>query len=564
MKTLFKNGTVINVFTGELEKQNVLIEDDKIIGVDNYLDCEADIVKDVTGKYICPGFIDGHIHVESTMLLPAEFARVAVPRGTTTIVADPHEIANVCGKNGVRFMLKASENLPMTVYLMIPSCVPATQFDESGANLDADDIDEFLGNPRVLGLGEVMNYPGVIQREKNIMEKIDRVLSSGLLINGHAPLLCGKALDRYIAAGISDDHECSSFKEAAERIRKGQRVMIRQGTAARNLAELLPLFKDPFAQRCLLVSDDKHPADLLAHGHIDDIIRQVVKMGEKAVTGIRMATLWATEYFGLKHLGAIAPGYTADLLVLNELNTVQVDSVYKHGKKVAENGICLPFEEPIIPDDMKVLICKSFHMESLSSSDFTLKETGMHSCHVIKIIEGQLITEKEIRKLDFDKNNGIDISNDLLKIAVIERHRNTGHMGLGFIHGIGLTCGAIASSVSHDSHNLIIIGTDESDMAFAANRVRELGGGAVFVVDGKVIAEMPLPYAGLMSEDPASKIAEQNENLRKSVYAFGVSKKIEPFMTMAFIALSVIPHIKITTTGLIDVDKQERIPLFWD
>ena len=561
MKVLLKNGTVVNVFTGELEKTNVLMDGSVIAGVGEYTDSEADVVRDVKDKYICPGFIDGHLHIESTMLLPPELARVCVPHGTTAVVTDPHEIANVCGVKGIEFMLEASENIPMTVYVMLPSCVPATRFDESGAVLTAAELEKFYGHPRVLGLAEVMNYPGVIAGEPGIMDKIRSAREKGFTVNGHAPLLSGKDLDRYIAAGIYDDHECSSADEAKERIRKGQRIMVRQGTAARNLSDLLPLFEEPWAHRCLLVTDDKHPADLLNNGHIDDMIRTAVSAGRDPVTCIRMATLWAAEAFGLKRIGAVAPGYTADLLVLHDLEHVVAAQVYKNGEIVAENG-AMTAKLPTMPGNglMKEM-CNTFHIRELTPDDFTLHYSGKKNCRVMKLVKGQLITEELITEIDFDKDNGADISRDIAKIAVWERHRNTGHCGLGFISGLGMKTGAIASSVSHDSHNLIVAGVKETDMALAANTVRAMGGGCTVVKDGKVLCKMPLPVAGLMTAGAAADIASQNESLRKCVHRLGVPEGVEPFMTTAFVSLPVIPHLKMTTCGLVDVDAQKRVDL---
>ena len=564
MKTLFKNGTVVNVFTGELLKENVLTDNDLIIGVGDYADTDADITVDINGKYICPGFIDGHIHIESTMLTPYEFSKVSVPHGTTTVITDPHEIANVCGTAGIEFMLKASENLPLNVYIMLPSCVPSTEFDESGAILHAKDLEPFYSNNRVLGLAEVMNYPGVIKRDPDVMEKIQSALDKKLTVNGHAPLLSGKELDLYIGAGIRDDHECSSVNEAIERIRKGQHVMIRQGTAARNLEALLPLFDEPWAHQCLLVTDDKHPADLINHGHIDDIIRSAAKAGKSAVTGIRMATLWAAEYFGLKNLGAIAPGYTADLLILNDLDTVLVEEVYHNGVQVAKDGKALDFDAPTIDNTLKSVVYDSFNMPKPTKDSFIIDAHGKRKCRTIRLIKGELLTDEFITDIDFDTANGIDISRDILKIAVAERHNNTGHIGLGYIVGTGLKSGAIASSVSHDSHNLILIGANEDDMAFAAEHIRSINGGCAVVKDGKVIAEMPLPIGGLMSDVAADIIAKQNEELRKSVHTLGVPDDIELFMTTAFVSLPVIPHIKMTTKGLVDVDRQKLLPLFYE
>ncbi len=561
MKLLLKNGLVINVFTGEIEPQNILIEEGIILGVGDYDDADADVTEDLEGRYVCPGFIDGHIHIESTMLLPHEFAKAAIIHGTTAIVADPHEIANVCGTDGLRFMLKASENIPMTVYMTLPSCVPSTPFDEAGAVLDAEDLLSFYRYPRVIGLGEMMNYPGVLDEDEGVMRKIRDAHEAGRIVNGHAPMLTGKELDKYISAGINDDHECSTAEEAIERIRKGQWVMVREGTAARNLDALLPLFEPTYSHRCILVTDDRHPADLLENGHIDSIIRKASEAGKSPVTGIQMATIQAAQCFGLEGVGAIAPGYSADILVLDSLNKMLVSDVYYHGRKAAENGILLPFVKPDVPKPLKNSVLSSFRMSDVRERDFRLpRKKGQ--CRVIGLVEGQLITEDLILDIDCTDGSGIDIERDILKLAVIERHKNTGHAGVGFIHGIGMKSGAIASSVSHDSHNLIVIGTNEKDMAFAANRIREAGGGNVVVKDGRVIAEMPLPIAGLMTNVSAEEAAKQNAAVRNAVYDLGVPKNIEPFMNMAFVSLPVIPHLKMTTLGLVDVDKQELVPLF--
>lgn len=561
MRTLLKNGTVINVFTGETEKTNVLIEDGIIAGVGGYTDSDADIIKDVSGKYICPGFIDGHIHIESTMLLPSELARVCIPHGTTAIVADPHEIANVCGVDGINFMLETSEGLPLTVYVMLPSCVPATGFDESGAVLEAKDLEPLYDHPRVLGLAEMMNYPGVIARDPAVMSKIASAKAKGKPVNGHAPLLSGKALDSYISAGIGDDHECSSFEEAKERIRKGQRVMIRQGTAAQNLKALLPLFDQPWAHRCLLVTDDKHPADLLTFGHIDSIIRQAAKAGKDPITAIRMATLWAAECFGLNNIGAIAPGYKADILVLDDLNMVSVRDVYCNGTLICENGKIKPFDPPSPKQELWNTVRSTFNMPPVTENDFHINVQGVHKCNIIQIVKGELLTEEWQTEVDFDLNNGISTEHDILKIAVLERHKNTAHKGIGLIAGTGLKSGAVASSVSHDSHNLIVIGTSDSDMAAAAEAVRKMGGGCAAVNNGETVAEMPLPIAGLMTDIPAEEIAAKNEQLRETIHKLGVPADRELLMTTAFVSLSVIPHLKITTKGLVNVDKGEIVPL---
>lgn len=563
MKLLLKNAQIVNVFTDRLEEANILIDGEKIIGVGQYKDEDADTVRDLSGKIICPGFIDGHIHIESTMLTPPELARVCLPCGTTAIVADPHEIANVCGLSGIVYMLDSSEDLPLSVYIMLPSCVPSTPFDETGAVLEAEELHVLYSHPRVLGLGEMMNYPGVLADDTKVMQKISEAQTLGKLVNGHAPLLSGRGLDKYISAGISDDHECSTAEEAMERIAKGQHVMIRQGTAAQNLDALLPLFDEPWSRRCMLVTDDRHPADLMKEGHIDKIIRSAVKAGKSPLTAIRMATLQAAEYFGIRNMGAVAPGYIADILVLDNLETVKVRDVYCRGQLAVSNGKVIDLKEPEIRSDIRKTVRNSFYLDELSASDFHIKPEGRR-CRVIKIRPSQLLTDEWITEIDFSRENGIDVERDILKLAVIERHLNTGHKGLGFISGAGLKKGAIASSVAHDAHNLIVIGTNDRDMAIAANRIRSLGGGNAVVADGELIAEMPLPEAGLMSDLSAAETAAQNEAVRLAVHALGASDEIEPFMNMAFLSLPVIPYIKMTTLGLVDVDGQKLVPLFAD
>lgn len=560
MKILLKNGTVVNVFTDELEKTNVLIENERIIGVGNYDDSDADIVENVDGKYICPGFIDGHIHIESTMLTPAELTRMCLACGTTSIVADPHEIANVCGTDGIKYILEASSGLPMDVYVVLPSCVPASDFDENGAVLNAEAIFPLYNERRIIGLGEMMNYPGVINENYDILKKIEDCINLGKIVNGHAPLLSGKDLDKYISVGICDDHECSMENEAKERIRKGQTVMIRRGSAARNLSSLISLFDEPWNRNCILVTDDYHPDDLIKKGHVNSIIREAVELGKSPIVGIRMATIQAAKHFKLNFVGAVAPGYVADIAVLDDINTMKVSTVYKNGKKVAESGKCLDFEEPKVSSSLLKKVRSSFNLKELTANDFTVTEQS-EKCRVIKVMPGTLITDELAVDIDFSKNNGIDVERDILKIAVIERHKNTGHVGLGFVTGIGLKKGAIASSVSHDSHNLIVIGTSECDMAKAANRIKELGGGYVAVVDGKVLAELPLPIGGIMTDASAEVTADENRNIRNIVCDLGVNRELNPFMSMAFSALSVIPHLKMTTLGLVDVDKQKLVSL---
>ncbi len=533
------------MFTGELEEKDVLINDGIIAGVGAY--DVADEVIDITGKVICPGFIDSHIHIESTMLTPPELAKAILPHGTTAVVADPHEIANVCGTDGIEYMLAMSNGLPLNVYFMLPSCVPSTPFDESGAVLNAKELLPFYNNKNILGLAEVMNYPGVLAGDNSVIAKINDCLSHNKVADGHAPLLSGNNLDKYIAAGITSDHECSDINEALEKLRKGQWIMIRQGTAAKNLKDLTGLFDPKYSHRCLLVSDDRHPADLINEGHIDYIIREAVKLGQSAITAIQMATIQPATYFGLKQTGAIAPGYKADLLILNDLNTIDINAVYCNGAKVDVTKIITPE----IPDNLKTAVGSTINMHSITAESFKIDNKG--KCRVIEIIPGQLLTKEVIEDISTAQN--------ILKIAVIERHNKTGHIGLGYVKGIGLKQGAIASTVAHDSHNMTVIGTNDEDMAFAAQCLKECGGGLIAVCDGKIIAQLPLNIAGIMSCESAEAVAEKNEALIKGIRRLGVPENISPLMLMAFLSLSVIPDLKLTTHGLIDVNSQKLVSL---
>lgn len=555
MKKLLYGGSIVNVFTDEIYKANVLIEDGVIIGVGDYTPDEADLTVDVTGKIITPGFIDGHVHIESTMLTPASLAKISLPHGTTAVIADPHEIANVCGVRGIDYMIEASEGIPLNVFIAVPSCVPATEFDESGAVLKAADIKHFYDNPRVVGLAEMMNYPGVIYKDPDVLQKIADAKSAGKIVDGHAPMIGGAGLDQYISSGIMSDHECSSFEEARERVQKGQYVMIREGTAAKNLEDLLPLFDEPYSHRCMLVTDDRHPEDLMGEGHIDNIVRKAISLGKSPLAAIRMATIQPATYFGLSGLGAVAPGYFADLLVLDNLETVEICDVYAKGEQVVTQGKVSDIKEPKISESVREAVYNSFNLGELKPRDFYIENKGA-SCRVIEIIPGQLITNELITPVD-----GVDESRDILKLAVIERHNNTGHMGLGYIKGIGLKSGAIASSVSHDSHNIIVIGTNDEDMAFAANRIRACGGNVV-VKDGVILSEMALPVAGLMSDKDAATVAEENRAVHEAVHTLGVNPGVAPFMNMAFLSLPVIPNLKMTTRGLFDVVNWKRVELY--
>ena len=564
MKKLLKNAKVINVFTEKIDNTNVLIEDDRIAGMgDYYTDEDADMTEDLEGRYLCPGFIDGHIHIESTMMIPPSLAEAVLPHGTTAVVTDPHEIANVCGIDGIKYMLEMSENIPLRVFVMIPSCVPATGFDESGAILNAEDIEDLYEEERVLGLAEMMNYPGVIYNDAPTMDKVNACVKKGKPVDGHAPLLSGRDLDKYISAGINSDHECSTAEEAVEKLSKGQWIMIRQGSAAKNLEKLLPLFENPYYQRCLLATDDRNPADIIAEGHIDNIVRLAIKEGKDPVRTIKMATLNPALCFGLRRMGAIACGYKADLLVLDDLENVVIKDVYSNGIKTVSDGQLSVFEFPRAEDVITGSVLNSFHMPDVAKEDFLIEKKGS-KCRVIEVIPGEILTNELILDIDFDHNNGIDTDKDILKIAVIERHKNTGHKGVGYIKGIGIKNGALAGSVSHDSHNLIVIGSSEEDMAVAANHIKKIGGGLCVVSEGRVISEVRLPVAGLMSTKSAEAIAKANVELRDNAAKIGINEGIEPFMNMAFVSLSVIPTLKMTTQGLVNVNDFKRVDLFAD
>ena len=562
MKTLLKNAKVVNVFTEKIDFTNVLIEDDRIIGIgDYYKDEDADVIEDLEGRFLCPGFIDGHIHIESTMMVPPSLAQAVLPHGTTAVVTDPHEIANVCGVDGIKYMLEMSENIPLHVFVMIPSCVPATCFDEAGAILNAEDIEDLYKEERILGLAEMMNYPGVIYNDAPTMDKINACVEKGKPVDGHAPLLSGKDLDKYISAGINSDHECSDATEAMEKLSKGQWIMIREGSAAKNLEKLLPLFESPYYQRCILATDDRNPADIIAEGHIDNIVRLAIKAGKDPIRAIKMATLNPTLCFGIKRMSAIACGYKANLLVLDNLENIDIKDVYSNGVKVVKDKEISGFSIQKAEDIITGSVLNSFHMPDLKNDDFYIEPKGT-KCRVIEVIPGEILTNECILDIDFSKNNGIDIDQDILKLAVIERHKNTGHKGVGFIKGIGIKNGALAGSVSHDSHNLIVIGSSEEDMVIAANHIKKIGGGLCVVSEGKVISELRLPVAGLMSTNSAAEIAKANVELRESAEKIGINEGIEPFMNMAFVSLPVIPVLKMTTQGLVNVNDFKRVDLF--
>ena len=557
---VLKNAQIVNVFTQSVETGDIVIEGGYIVGIGNY---EGITEKDLGGAYVCPGFLDGHIHIESSMTSPGEFERAVVPHGTIAVITDPHEIANVAGTAGIRFMMQSAQKLDLDVYFMLPSCVPATDLDESGAELLARDLEPFYADEKVLGLAEMMNAFGVTHGDKGCFEKLVQARSLKKAIDGHAPALSGKELNAYVTAGIRSDHECSDFEEAKEKFARGQWIMIRQGTAAKNLKALMGMFEDPYYQRCLLVTDDKHPGDLIRIGHIDAIIREAVSMGADPIRAIRMGTLNAAAYFGLHDMGAVAPGYKADLAVFDDLRTLNVKQVYKGGKLVAENGKMLHQKEKNTDwsTEIKERVFHSFHRVPITVEELQLKETtGTHQ-RVIDMVAHELITKERIAEWKELPGvaPGVDISRDIVKLAAIERHKNTGHVGLGFLGKYGLKKGAVATSIGHDSHNLVIAGVTDEDMVLAGNRVIENGGGLAIALEGKVLADLPLPIGGLMADEPVEVVDEKLEHMKKLSVELGISEDIDAFMTLAFISLPVIPKLRLNTYGVVDVEKHQVV-----
>ena len=544
---VLKNATYVNVFSGELDTEDIAVTEGLIVGLGNY---EGITEVDMTGKIVCPGFIDAHIHLESSLVSPAEFARAVLPHGTTTVITDPHEITNVMGTDGIDYMLCATEELPVDVRFMIPSCVPASPMDESGANLDWRDIDSFFTHPRVQGLAEMMNYPGILAADSATVSKIVASQAHHKKIDGHAPGLTGKDLNAYIAAGVYSDHECADLEDAMLKLRRGQFIMIREGTAARNLEALLPLIQsEKYFDRCMFCTDDKHPNDLLEKGHIDYICRQAVAMGADPIQTVQVACLHAARYFLLNNRGAIAPGYLADFAIVEDLKDFHVVTVYKKGQLVYDQGQVQAFAVPTIPAHLEEKAHDTFHLPHLTAEDFA----DSRPRGVIGMVSGQIVTE------DRGYAEKADPAKDILKMAVIERHKNTGHIGIGYLNGYGLRSGAVATSVAHDSHNIICVGINDGDMALAANRVAENHGGIVVVKDGQVVAELALEIAGLMSKKSLPEVNTLLENAKEAAYQLGVGKDIDPFMTLSFMSLPVIPTLRLTTRGVIDVITQQYI-----
>lgn len=553
---VIKNANIVNVLSEEIHKGDIAICDGVIAGIGENYSGEKEI--DINGAYVTPSFIDGHVHLESTMMLPKEFAKTVLPAGTTTVIIDPHEISNVLGLHGISFMHEAVKDLPMNVYTMLPSCVPATPFETSGFDLNSYDLSLLIDKPWVLGIAEMMNFPGVLNHDKNVMAKLELAKSRGKRIDGHAPYLSGKDLCGYIASGVKSDHECTTPEEAIEKLRLGVYVMIREGTAAKDLDALIPVLKTSNTRKCIFVTDDRHPVDLKEH--INGMVRRVVEAGVDPIKAVQVASLNTAEYFGLKDLGAIAPGYKADLLVLPDLKTFKPDIVLKDGQVVAQDGK-LAVE---IPENDAIATRNSVNVRWITMDDFKIQTEGdgVKKVRALEVIPHQLITKSVMSDVKVIDGNAVsNVETDTLKICVIERHRATGNIGKGFVKGFDLKCGAIASTVAHDSHNMIVIGTNDFDMYTAAVALIKCQGGKVVVKDGEIISQLPLPIAGLMSDKEFDFVVEKCDELNKAAHSIGC-KLEDPFMTMGFLSLPVIPELKITDKGVFDTNKFDFVDIF--
>lgn len=552
---VIKNAKLVNVLSEEIYETDIAIIDDKIAGISKGYKGKEEI--DVKGAYVSPSFIDGHVHLESSMLMPAEFAKLVLASGTTTVIADPHEISNVMGLQGISFMREATKNLPLDVYMMLPSCVPATDLETSGVDLNSYDLALLIDAPWVLGIAEMMNFPGVINCDNSVLSKIQLGIEKHKRVDGHAPHLCGKDLDAYIASGVTSDHECTTPEEAIEKLRLGMYLMIREATGARDLEPLIPVLKNYNTRKCMFVTDDRHPKHL--GKHISRMVKKAVRLGVDPIKAIQMASINTAEYFKLSNVGAIAPGYKADIAVFDNLETFEPKMVFKNGKLVAQNGKTVIDMTELKPPALR----GSVNIKYLNKEDLQIKiPDGKKNIKVINVIPQQLITKLSVEQVK--EKNGLAVSetqNDILKIIVIERHKATGNIGRGFVKGFGLKSGAIASTVAHDSHNMIVIGTNDDDMYYAAVELVKSQGGKIIVENGKTLSHLKLPVAGLMSDEPTDDVLKKIADLEKASEKIGC-KIADPFMSMAFLSLSVIPEIKITDKGLIDVNKFEITDLF--
>ncbi len=538
------NARIVNVFTGEIEPGNVAIAGGYIAGIGDYRQAKETI--DLKGKYLLPGLINGHVHIESSMLDVGQYARAVVPRGTTALVTDLHEIANVCGLEGIRYVLESARRLPLDIFLMAPSCVPATHMETAGAEIGVKEVRQLLRLKQCRGLGEVMNYPGVIFGDKTVLGKIDS--AKGKVVDGHAPGLSGKDLNAYVSAGIQSDHESVALEEAREKLRRGMHIMIREGSSEKNLETLLPLVNNETYRRCLLVVDDRSCVDLLNDGDIDAVVRKAIRLGLNPVRAIQMASINTAEYFRLERLGAVAPGYFANLIVTSDLSAFPIDMVFYRGLLVSKDRKPLfslqKSGKQTLTDTVKM---KPFRVEALR-----LKAKG-NAVPVIEIVPGQIITNKRTMKVKITDGYIVpDIRRDILKLVVVERHKRTGNIGVGLVTGFSLKRGALASSIAHDSHNIVAVGTNDKDIFATIKEIERMQGGLVVVADGKVFAGLPLPVAGLLSDAPLETVVKKLDRVEKAAADLGV-KLVSPFSTLSFVALPVIPELRLTDLGMVDV-----------
>lgn len=547
---VLKNARLVNVFSEEVKKADIAIADDKIIGVGDNYSGESEI--EMHGKFVCPGFIDAHLHMESGMVSPAEFVATCLKFGTTTYIVDPHESANVSGKKGIDFILDQTKNVPANVYLMLPSCVPATPFEDNGYNFDVTQMKDYIDNPRILGLGEIMNYIDILTANPELMEKMD--LFKNKLFDGHTTNLNNNELSAYFLSGISSDHECCTFSHALEEVRRGVNVLIREGSAARNVESIIKGIVKNFMpiEKFSFCTDDKHIEDIKKEGHISFNIKKAISLGLNPIYAIKMATLNAANAYGLKHLGAIAPGRQADIVVLNDLSSVSIDSVYFKGKLVFNEKTPVKYNIPKCPDKLK----NTVNIKPLKKEDLSLKVNNSSS--VIEMIDNQIITN-HLHETVPSENGYFKPTKQFNKVAVIERHKATGKIGLGIVKNFGILNGAIATTVSHDSHNIVVIGDNDRDILLAISEIKRVNGGYTVISDGKVLDTLPLPIMGLISDMPYDFVEKKLNNMISATHRLGVNKNIDPFITLSFISLPVIPEIRVTTRGLFDVHKNEFI-----
>lgn len=549
---VLRNAQLINVITGEIYLTDIVVHDRYVVALGEGYSAKEEV--DLDGKYVSPGFIDAHVHIESSLVTPPEFSRAVLPHGVTTVVTDPHEIANVLGLEGMRFMLERAKNGLLNMYVMASSCVPATEMETSGARLEAEDLEQLVSNKWVLGLAEVMNYPGVAYADEGMLDKI--MLFRNLTLDGHAPGMTGKMLNAYVTAGIQSEHECTTVEEALEKLRLGLTILIREGTATRNLLPLLPLITAENHTSICFCTDDRIPADLIDKGSIDYMIRVAIENGIDPMMAIRMGTINTARYFGLKKYGAVAPGHYADMVIFSDLQNIMPEKVYRGGTLVAEDGQMVVEREKTRSMDLRGTV--NIRAEKL---DFSIPATGTE-IHVIGSIRDQIVTDHFVEPATIAGGFAIsDIERDILKFAIVERHRASGNMGKGFIKGFGLQHGAIAGTVAHDHHNLTVIGADDASMERAVQAIVQMGGGLV-VVDGEnVLAQLPLPIAGLLSDAPIEDVRATYDTLIAKAHDLGNTMS-DPFMAMSFMGLEVIPKLKLTDMGLVDVEQFKLIDLF--